>query len=245
MRRLFLVAVALLLGASPAERLVFTSQARQTSLVELFTSEGCSSCPPADRWLSGLSSHAGLWRDFVPVGFHVTYWDYLGWKDRLASEAYTARQRAYADAWGDYRVYTPGLVVDGAEWRRWSGGLPRRPDRLSGVLSAEALEDGRVVVRFSPPESDAGPWTAHAALLGFGVTSRVQAGENRGKILRHDFVALGLAEGALAPRGSRHAAVLRLPKPLAEAPRRGLAVWVTRAGDHRPVQAAGGYLDYR
>ena len=67
---------------SPAAPVTFASTARQTSLLELYTSEGCSSCPPAEAWLSGLKDNPGLWRDFVPVAFHVDYWNYLGWRDK-------------------------------------------------------------------------------------------------------------------------------------------------------------------
>src|SRR5688572_1610666 len=93
------------------------SPAQQVHLLELYTSEGCSSCPPADRWLSDLKDDPGLWKNFVPVAFHVDYWDHLGWKDKFARAAHTSRQRRYADEWGANTVYTPGLVLDGAEWR--------------------------------------------------------------------------------------------------------------------------------
>src|SRR5450432_1176256 len=87
-------------GAFAAESPRFTSGSSQVALVELYTSEGCSSCPPADQWLGALKDDAGLWKEFVPVEFHVNYWDSLGWKDRLSSPAYTAREYAYASAWG-------------------------------------------------------------------------------------------------------------------------------------------------
>src|SRR5689334_8314649 len=78
----------------------FTSGETQVALLELFTSEGCSSCPPAERWLGALRDAPGLWRDFVPIAFHVNYWDRLGWPDRFASREATQRQHAYAAVWG-------------------------------------------------------------------------------------------------------------------------------------------------
>ncbi len=95
---LFLLGISLSLGMvslSVARETRFESGPAQTALVELYTSEGCSSCPPADHYLSGLARDPGLWKQFVPVAFHVDYWDQLGWTDRLASAQYSDRQRSY------------------------------------------------------------------------------------------------------------------------------------------------------
>src|SRR5579859_334549 len=90
-----------------AMAVTFQSSERQTSLLELYTSEGCSSCPPAEAWISNLKSRSGLWTDFVPVAFHVDYWNGLGWRDKLSSEEFSQRQRDYAQAWSAQDVYTP------------------------------------------------------------------------------------------------------------------------------------------
>src|SRR6266436_651609 len=82
-----------------AQELRFQSNAKQTALIELYTSEGCSSCPPAEAWLSQLKADPRLWKDFVPLAFHVDYWDYLGWRDPFASKEWTARQYRYSAAW--------------------------------------------------------------------------------------------------------------------------------------------------
>ena len=74
---------------------VLQSGERQIAVLELYTSEGCSSCPPAETWLSRLREAPGLWKDFVPLAFHVDYWDYLGWRDPWGSREYSNRQRAY------------------------------------------------------------------------------------------------------------------------------------------------------
>ena len=86
--------------------------ARAPNVVELYTSEGCSSCPPADRWLSTLKAPVAQGRVVVQA-FHVGYWDYIGWKDRFASKEGTERQRLYARALKQRYVYTPEMVVDG------------------------------------------------------------------------------------------------------------------------------------
>src|SRR5947207_2933082 len=77
----------------------FTSGETAATLVELFTSEGCSSCPPADAWMSRLKRNPDLWKAIVPAVFHVDYWDRLGWPDRFARPEFTRRQRLYASSW--------------------------------------------------------------------------------------------------------------------------------------------------
>lgn len=93
------------------------SQEDKTTLIELYTSEGCSSCPRADQWLSGLSQKKNLWKEFIPVAFHVDYWNYLGWKDKLSHHDYTARQQRYKAKGVLQSVDTPAFVVNGQEWR--------------------------------------------------------------------------------------------------------------------------------
>src|ERR1700730_3427189 len=79
-----------------ADETTFESGPTRVHLLELFTSEGCSSCPPAEAWLTQLKQNDGLWRAFVPVAFHVAYWDHLGWRDRFAAKEWTARQQTFA-----------------------------------------------------------------------------------------------------------------------------------------------------
>src|SRR3954471_19082944 len=122
-------------GAALHAETEFRSGPTQAALVELYTSEGCSSCPPAEKWLGELKNAAGLWRDFVPVAFHVNYWDHLGWRDVLASKAFTAREHAYAEAWNSSSVYTPCFVRNGAEWR---------PGDVGAVADRRAGETGKL-----------------------------------------------------------------------------------------------------
>ena len=104
-------------GAATVEPLEFASGRSRVALIELYTSEGCSSCPPADRWLSKLRNERQLWRDYVPIAFHVDYWDYIGWRDRFAHTEYSNRQRQYQREGGTGVVYTPGFFNNGEEWR--------------------------------------------------------------------------------------------------------------------------------
>src|SRR6201987_4288552 len=107
---LFMFAVvAMTSGSARADQLRFESGEKRVSFVELFTSEGCSSCPPAERTLSKLTTHPSLWKTFVPVAFHVNYSDKLGWKDRLASVEFKQRQHTYGGGWGGNKVFNPQI----------------------------------------------------------------------------------------------------------------------------------------
>jgi len=215
----------------------FTSGPERVSLVELYTSEGCSSCPPAERWLGALRDDPGLWKNFVPVAFHVDYWNRLGWPDRFSTREFTQRQYALAAGWDTGSVYTPCFVRDGGEWR--PNGSLSGTGRAGGTLTA--TYDGTILrAEFEPAAKNSTEIAAnceiHAAILGAGIVSKVTAGENSGETLRHEFIALALVSGPLGRE-------LTLPMPkVAGVPRHAIAVWVTRRGGFVPLQAAGGWL---
>ena len=238
----FAVALSFLAGApTQAADVTIQSGPARVHLLELFTSEGCSSCPPAERWFATLRASPRLWKDFVPVAFHVDYWDGLGWKDRLASAANTARQRTYASAWGSSTVYTPGFVLDGREWRgRDIGAIPTSAGNV-GILSVRVREGGEIAVAFQPAANGAIHWQADVALLKSGLATDVKAGENTGRTLPHDFVVLAHESAAMSASGVEVRATLKLPLPRDRALSE-VAVWITEAGKTEPVQAAGGAL---
>lgn len=242
MRPFLFFATVLVLGTArpePVERAEpqrFASGPGRVSLIELYTSEGCSSCPPAERWLGALREDAGLWNTFVPVAFHVNYWDRLGWPDRFASREGTQREYAYAKAWSSESVYTPCFVRDGAEWRERSEKIAAVGGAPAGTLTASY--DGAVLrAEFAPVAPHAGEqFEIHAALLGGGIVSKVTAGENSGETLRHEFIVLALAHGAPATD------LALPPTKTSGVNRHALAVWVTRRGELAPLQATGGWL---
>jgi hypothetical protein len=176
-----------LLFANMALAVDFSSDAIQTKVIELYTSEGCSSCPPADKWLSTLKDEPTLFKDIIPLAFHVDYWDQLGWKDRWAQAAFSNRQRKLAEQGSLSQVYTPAVVVASQEWRAWYKGaqLPQIKSVKAGVLSAH-LNGQDLVVHYSKQ----GDYQLNIAYLGMGLVSKVTAGENRSRTLVHDFVVL-------------------------------------------------------
>src|SRR5437773_12506332 len=171
--------------ASPMPATTFESGDTQNSLIELFTSEGCSSCPPAEKWLSALKSSSDLWKKAVPVAFHVDYWDHLGWRDPFASKIWTERQADYSVRLKTESIYTPAFVLDGKEWQY--GKLPEPSTETPGVLKI-TIDGERITAAFKPSPGSSGGYDIHVARLGFSLTADVTAGENTGKKLSHDFV---------------------------------------------------------
>jgi hypothetical protein len=224
----------------------FQSGATQTPLLELYTSEGCSSCPPAEEWLSRFKDSPKLWKDFVLVAFHVDYWDYLGWKDSFAAKGYSERQRDYAAHWRSETVYTPGFVLDGKEWHGWfdRDELPRSPLRPVGVVTARSEDGKQWSLSFQSAERSASSsFSFYVALLGFDLNSDVKAGENRGRKLQHDFVVLALAKGTSRRDGETFRATLSVSsKAGASTKRLAIAAWVTPLNSMQPLQTVGGWL---
>ncbi len=234
MLRLMLFVVCLLPVQISA--LEITSTASRTLVVELYTSEGCSSCPPADKWLSSLKSDSRLFKTLLPLAFHVDYWDQLGWPDPYARAAYSERQRELVRQGLLSQVYTPGLVVNSREWRGWFNGqsLPKQSLSEPGILRAE-LNNNQLSIYFDSDET----LTAHIAFLGMGLSSEVEAGENRGRSLVHDFVVLDKR----AFYGQGEWQFVLDERPEVEQQQMALAVWLTKPGSLSVIQAAGGYLE--
>ena len=222
-----------------------TSGSTQTTLVELFTSEGCSSCPAADAWLAKLDGSPRLWRELIPIALHVDYWDRLGWQDRLARPEFTLRQRAYAKSWGADLVATPTVVVNGAGWEEWLRGEPVPAPSLGevGVLRVARAGADVFEVRFAPAFLKEREFHAHGALLGFGLTTDVKGGENKGRQLRHEFAALCYAQTSFQSGSEGLTASLPLAaSPDQAASRTAVVFWVTAEDNAAPIQAVGGLL---
>lgn len=238
-------AISLLLagGVSAADRLELISDIEQATLVELFTSEGCSSCPPADRWLSSLKEDGRLWNDVLPVAFHVDYWDYIGWRDRFAKSEFSDRQRRYALEGGSHSVYTPGMFQNGREWRGWWRGEAPQQGRDKPGRLAVTVDGNAVSVGFRAHDLPAsGSLLVHVAILGMDLETTVTAGENDGRTLAHDFVVLGVRTEPLAKSGDRYATELRLPAPAVPAAKQAIVAWISRVDTQAPLQAVGGLL---
>ncbi len=243
-RFLLPIFIALSVKAEPTN-VVFQSATEQTALLELYTSEGCSSCPPAEAWLSRLKDSAGLWKDFVPVAFHVDYWDHLGWKDPLADPEFSDRQRDYAQLWQAENIYTPEFVLAGKEWRSWLANrtVPKSSGAKVGILKVKSSEPNRWEAAFQPVSGKGGHYKIHAALLSGGLSSDVRAGENRGRMLQHDFAVTTFVTVPMKRDDDMLSAHFVLPqRPELAGRNQAVAVWVTEGDSLEPIQAAGGWL---
>ena len=197
---LSLSAYGIALAASCENR----SATSRAQLIELYTSEGCSSCPPADRWLRELVPKVLSAGEVVPLAFHVDYWDRLGWRDRFADPAYTARQNAYSKVSDSSFIFTPQVIVAGRNYAAWSNNSRVQKDVRTAFAG---VPDAEIVLRQQPVSSgkvgfevraqlrqgvNLSDVRIHAALFQNGLVSEVGRGENSGSRLQHDYVVRSL-----------------------------------------------------
>lgn len=224
------------------QQLTFNSSEFKTPLVELYTSEGCSSCPPADEWLRKFGQ--SLQHDFnaVPLAFHVDYWNYLGWKDAFSKASYTERQRQVAINNRQRNIYTPEFVVDGREARGGKGIIQSIQDANSQPAEADIevsvmREDLNNIAARINIENRAKSANVHVAVFESGIIREIGAGENHGKTLLHDFVVRHWSAPISIDRGDNSADVtVEIPDDWQRS-NLGLAVVVLDRNNGETVQA--------
>jgi hypothetical protein len=215
--------------------ITFKSGNQQVMLLEMYSSQGCSSCPPAEVWLNKLVFSKDLWSRLIPVVFHVDYWDYLGWKDPFSHPAFSNRQAELKRQGLIRSVYTPGFTVNGREWRGWFSGKPL--PNLNQPAGNLIIEINHQQLMASYSEFDP-KQRLNIALLGFNMITSVTAGENHKRVLEQEFVVLDYQK--LYPENDLWKGSLRLD----EYPNNqlGVAAWVTQDNSLTPLQAVGGKL---
>lgn len=215
--------IAAVPAGPPAVCRAESGQERLTVL-ELYTSEGCSSCPPADRWLSREFGSAQTAHGAVPLAFHVDYWNQLGWPDRFSRPEFSARQQEIAARQRSAVIYTPQFVLDGRDVRpsslpagagtvwRTDSSVPQAHIRIAtGAPSAANIRvEGSVEV--ADPDLRARA-AVRVALTQSALESQVTAGENGGRRLRHDHVVRAWAGPYTADATGRIGFDVRLPRP--------------------------------
>lgn len=176
-----------------------TSAANKATLVELYTSEGCSSCPPADRWLSNLGEGQFEEGQLVPLALHVDYWDYIGWKDPYSKGEYSKRQRNIGNVNNLRTIYTPQFVLNGEDLRGWykRNGTDGSIEKINSEKAQATIDltltkgtstlavDAKVVLADG---QSADGYGLYLALFENNLISDISRGENAGKTLHHDYV---------------------------------------------------------
>ena len=201
MRFTFLAILFVLAHPAAAAGCRAESGERTVALIELYTSEGCSSCPPADRWLSGLAGRGYTPDRVVPLALHVDYWDYIGWKDPYAKREFSQRQRKLSQLQRMALVYTPQVLLQGRDFPRWSTpafdsavkAINGQPAKARIVLEIHGAARGALDAQASAVLADpaqAADAALYLAVFENRLVSRVTRGENGGRTLTHDHVVL-------------------------------------------------------
>lgn len=223
------VASALHATAAPDASCAVRARGPAPTVVELYTSEGCSSCPPAEAWLNQLKART----DVLAMAFHVSYWDHLGWPDRFASTDATDRQRQLARLDGLRGVHTPQVRAAGVDWPHWPV-LPPSATTAGPALDLSRDGDGFVAqVEAHAGHTLSGYWV----VLEDRHESRVRAGENNGSTLRHDHVVRLYRPVSAWPASQAFRSRLAVSRGVDAHPRR-VAFVVVDAARQRPLQAA-------
>lgn len=196
-----LVSITLMAVVTPSSGLTAEcsaeSGASRVALLELYTSEGCSSCPPADRWLSKLAIKGYSLERVIPLALHVDYWDYIGWKDAFAKSEFSARQRKQAAFGRLNTIYTPQVTLNGRDFQGWNiaarfdetvAAINRSTPQANLKLTAQSTAGDSVVVNVTAETTQTDNADLYLALFENRLATQVRAGENTGALLQHDYV---------------------------------------------------------
>jgi len=242
--------LTLILEQAHAQVYNYQSGEQKNQLIELYTSQGCSSCPPAEHLLTTLVQSKQLFKRYFPIALHVDYWNYLGWSDTYSSPHSNQRQQKHFKQSNTSNIYTPQFVVDGNEWRGFFRGapLPALSQQATGQLKLQ-VEDtlGAASMHFSRSNSKI-PSYCHFALLAFDPSVKVTAGENSGLNLSQDFAMLEITTSPAEFKNDHFTCNAQLSKLPAltnqPAKNRKYAVVSWMASQlHSPIQVTGGWLD--
>lgn len=220
----------------------------RNTLIELYTSEGCSSCPPAEKYLNKLKSSKKLWKTLIPVAFHVDYWDYIGWTDPYAQKSFGLRQSLYANINNSKTVYTPAFMLNGISWRRriFSNSFPEAKTKAGNLTVL--VSDKVVRANYQALTKNMSSLKLNIAVLGMELSSHIKSGENEGRTAKHDFVVVGYnsvlnSENYNLNNSNKFEWNLKLPElHYSDAKKYALAIWVSEKTNPTPLQAVGGFL---
>lgn len=236
------MACPLVLGAKETH---FNSGPQKVRLVELYTSQSCSSCPPAQHWLNQLKQSPKLWKKFIPLSFHVNYWNHLSWKDPFSHQKYSKRQRQYNRVI-QKGVFTPQILIDGRDYKKWRSLVPvpssdARPGELTGELKVKLSNKTQNASFSFKAQDDYEELTCFAATIKLVHTTDVSSGENSGKKLKENFNVTSLKQ-TKAHKNKRHHTCKIPVNILDQTSNSALAFWVAHSKNLKVIQATGGVL---
>lgn len=233
------------LGSLFAQNFTFESNDRKVNIIELYTSQGCSSCPPADKWLSKLKNHPKLFSDFIPMAFHITYWDFIGWKDIFATKLNDNRQAYYSNkVWKKKSVYTPQFIIDSKEYRKWFSdqSFPTFENIYGGKLKIKLNNnDNNLKLSYYNKNIKDEKVYLNIAILGFDYNISINSGENEDKVLEHDFVVIEHIQKFANIKNNNLNFESKLFPFKKEKRKYAIAVWINTY-DSNILQAIGGYI---
>ena len=226
-------AAVLMSAVTPASA---ETRLRPRAVVELFTSQGCSSCPPADALLTSLAGQD----DVVALAYHVDYWDYVGWKDTFGSQDHSDRQRAYAQSWGSSRIYTPQMVVNGAKAMVGSrrGEVHDAIERASLPLAVDVSQHGDMLKISIPADSDLQDAVVWLVTYIDRADVAIAHGNNAGKTMAYTQIVTGRQVAGMWEHASGATIKMPIPEVLADT-NTGLAVIVQQERDGLPGLVLG------
>jgi hypothetical protein len=227
--------------------LEFSSGPKKVQIIELFSSEGCSSCPSAEKWLNKLKGSDLLWKHFIPVEQHVTYWDDLvwfgsSWKDPFATKKATERQRFYNSIRGK-GVYTPQLIVDGEVSKKYDMRSLKKDINVGSLKVNFEKETQTAKLKFIPIGNYKNLYCEGTYLLG-GAISKVKGGENKNDSLPHEFISPAIKKRKAIKENGVFTCQITLDNEFVKLPfkNRSIAFWIKNS-NHKIIQAVGGEIN--
>ena len=221
----------------------YSSGVKQVEFIELFSTQSCSSCPPAQQKINSLKGQSELWKTFIPIVYHVDYWDYLGWKDPFSNNNFTIKQQKYVKHWSKSSIYTPMFVINGKEGKN----LDLKSlfsNKNVGNLHSIKTNEFQYSVSFDPSEKiPSHELIIHWAILGNNILTNVKSGENSGKILTHDFLVLSEDQKNLINIDNLYRQTITVDiEKIKQFQDKSIVFWVTFKNGLDYIQATGGKI---
>ena len=238
LKKLIIFSSLLTILSLHAETIKLESTTAVPTFVELYTSQGCSSCPPADKLLNSFKKDKKLFTDIIPIAFHVDYWDRLGWKDPFATKENTGRQHQYYASDNTGQVYTPQFVINGQEWRGFFNKEKIQKNKSEANVLKLEIDGDTIKAEYPINAESKEAYALHVSILGIGLETSIKRGENRGKTLKQDFVAL-THEVNTSSDGTWS---FKLNSTEQEAEQYALVAWVSKTNNATPIQAVASYI---